>query len=495
MPTYPPILRPLVLPLIALPLWALAGGHAQSPGASQPDTRPAQTASSRPGSLERSVRSLRQADLDAIRDRVIPLIEKHTGRKFKSIPKLEFAHNSRIGRILSSEIEVQIRNQFPSLAKKELEHMASQTASQLSLNLLGKFDLESRVLYILPGMFEILVKKKKIPKDRERQLLELVVAHELTHALQDQYLSLSSLYSRVRDQASLHAISGAIEGHATWIQDEIAKDLHLEKAAKDYHDLLPGAVGKGAKLFGQRYQRDLYISYYSRGAAFFARLVKSRATQASWTFLEHLPDNSNFLYRSALPESLEITPSKVDKKPQLLAGLARLFTKRPHSIAASTADQSLLRSFLQQAPRKQVDEILAPLERAWFVQAGNPSRMGFTMAMEFRDADAARHFFEATPKFIHRELGRALLYESKLTLMPPLPLKPPEAFGSHTDRTQVTYTYLKGRFGQTKGDIRWYRHGRHVVQIDITNLRMTSDQMDAMARRALSLIRTASSAR
>lgn len=485
----------LILPLLALPIWVLAGLQAQSPGASPPDTRPAQTASSRPGSLLRSVRSLRQADLDAIRDRVIPLIEKHAGRKFKTIPKLLFAHNSRIGRILSSEIEVQIRNQFPSLTKRELEHTVSQMASQMSLNLLGKFDLESRVLYILPGMFEILVKKKKIPKDRERQLLELVVAHELTHALQDQYLSLSTLYSRVRDQAYLHATSGAIEGHATWIQDQVAKDLHLEKAAKAYHDLLQGAVAKGAKLFGQRYQRDLNLSYYSRGAAFFARLVKSRGTQASWTFLEHLPENSNFLYRSTLPESLETTPSKVDKKPQLLAGLARLFTKRPHSVIASTADQSLLRGFLQHAPRKQVDEILDPLERAWFVQAGNPSRMGFTMAMEFRDADAAKRFFEATPKFIHRELGRALFYESKLTWMPSLPLKPPEASGAGTELTQVTYTYLKGRFGQTKGEIRWYLRGRHVVQIDITNLRMTGDHMDAMARRAFTLIRTAPTAR
>ncbi len=436
--------------------------------------------------IVKDVRSLTQADLGAIRDRMVPLVERYAGRKFKSKPKIQVTHNSTLGQILNAEFEAQFGHMFPTLAKKELERFTSTMAGVTSLGLLGKFDTDSKVLYILPGMFDIMVKAKKISKRHELELLTLIVAHELTHALQDTWFPLSVAIAGIDDQSGMHAYSGCIEGHATYIQDLIAKELGIEAAAREYHTLLVGKKTKARMDFALRYQRSLSSFYYSRGARFFEALVKKRGKSAAWELLENPPIRSDYLYGSPLTRRKDADPKAAS--PQLLAELAPLFTKRPRQIMASTADQTLLRCLLVSGRQETVDAILRPLREAWFVQTGSFPRMGLALGMRFADEKSAKSFFDAAPRILNDELHLSTGYKALLRTdfqLDGLPLRDSKL---GMDQTKLTYTFRKGKFGQVKGEIRWYQKGKHVIQIDISNMLTKSAQLDKMAQRALTLM-------
>ena len=474
-----------ILPsLLLLAILPSAGLLAQEP----------ETAASKPATQDEtapeptSVKHLTQAELDAIRDQVQPLVERYAGRKFASKPKVVLAHNSTVGRILDRELDAQFVKQFPNLTKSERKRVVAATASAMSLNLLGKIDTQSQALYILPGMFDILLKSKLIPAAQERHLLTLVVAHELTHLLQDEAFHLEERLGALEDQAELHAFNGAIEGHATHVQNLVAKDLGLDEAAQAYRDLLLGTRKPSAVGFTQSYMRALPHIYYTLGAEFFDSLVKNGGTDAAWKFFENPPKQSTYLFSREAWDPKQVPHANRD--PQRLAGLAKFFGKRPRRIMASTADQTLLRCFLMKASLEQADKLLDPLRRAWFVQIGILPAMGLTLGMEFEDEASAKRFFEQVPKLVLKELESSKGYETRLateTLRADTETTRQAELGPK--ETSLIYTFRKGKFGQVKGLLRWHQQGRYVVQIDIRNLRTQPSGLDAMATTALALLR------
>ena len=439
-------------------------------------------------SQTKSVRSIRQADLDSIRDKVLPLVECHAGRKFKSIPKLEIIHNSSLRLILKDEFGEQFKRQFPTLTDRELKRSVSQLASLTSRSLLGKFDFHSKVLYILPRKFDQLASTGQITKGTQLDLLTIIVAHELTHALQDSCFPLGKAIAKIHDQAGMHAYSGRIEGHATYIQDLVAKDLQLEDSAKEYHALLVGNKVKGTKNFALRYKRQLSTFYYSSAARFFKALEKEGGKEAVWKLFENPPHRSDFLHDFSAWNSKKATPPA--ENSQLLAPLARLITRRPRQTMASTADQTLLRCFLASASIKQTDEILNPLRQAWFVQVGGYPTMGLILGMKFADRQSAKRFFEVAPMLIHDELSNSTGYQSKLQDQVKLDGQAPSQTNAILDRTDLSYIYRKDKFGQVKGRIHWYLQNRYVIQVDISNFRTKAAQMDKIAQHALALMTT-----
>jgi len=470
--------------LMLLTLLAPAGLYAQD--STTPASKP--TAQSQPATQHTGVRKLTQPELDAIRDHVQPLVEKHAGRKFTSKPKVVLAHNSTVGRILNRELKAQFTKQFPNLTKSELKRVVAASASAMALGLLGKIDTQTQALYILPGMFDILTKSKLIPAEEERNLLTLVVAHELTHLLQDDVFHLEKSLGALGDQAELHAFNGAIEGHATYVQNQVGKDLGLDAAAQAYRDLLLGSKKSATLAFGNSYARALPHIYYSLGAEFFETLVTEGGTDAAWKFFENPPKQSTYLFDHGSWDPK--TVPQVNKDPQRLAALAKFFGKRPRRIMASTADQALLRSFLVKAPREQVDKILQPLQRAWFVQVGILPSMGLTLAMEFEDAASAKRYFEQVPAKVLWELNSNSGYKTQLsTEALRADAKAAREAELGMKETSLTYTFRKGKFGQVQGLLRWHQHDRYVIQIDTRNLRTTPTQLDAMAKIALELLR------
>jgi hypothetical protein len=149
---------------------------------------------------------------DKVRE-TIPQIEKATGLKFKTPPKLEIRTKSQVREFLLGRFNEQRPAQ--ELAAEEAVYKTLGLVPQrldvrsflLDLyteQIVGFYDPTKKVLYVVDGL--------------SREIGNITVAHELVHALQDQYLNLDSLQHLAGDGDRALAAHAVIEGQAMYEQ-------------------------------------------------------------------------------------------------------------------------------------------------------------------------------------------------------------------------------------------------------------------------------------
>jgi hypothetical protein len=149
---------------------------------------------------------------DKVRE-TIPQIERTTGLKFKTPPRLEIRTKAQVREFVVGKFDEQRSAQ--QLAAEELVYKTLGLIPQ-SLDLrkflldlyteqiVGYYDPAKKVLYVVEGA--------------PREIARITVAHELIHALQDQYLNLDSLQRQTSDADRTLAAQAIIEGQATYEQ-------------------------------------------------------------------------------------------------------------------------------------------------------------------------------------------------------------------------------------------------------------------------------------
>jgi len=157
---------------------------------------------------------------DPFGDRVataIPDIERETGLRFKTPPKLELRSRDQVREFLLRKFDEdspseQLRGE--ELAFKAMGfipdtmNLRAFLVDLLTEQILGYYDPATKVLYVV--------------RDAPDDLAGITVSHELVHALQDQYLNLDSV-QKTRDDSDRQAAAQAVlEGQATWIQMKLA---------------------------------------------------------------------------------------------------------------------------------------------------------------------------------------------------------------------------------------------------------------------------------
>lgn len=151
-----------------------------------------------------------QAQVEAIAKDVIPRVERAVGLKFRTPPRLAVRSRQQVHGYLTAKLD-------EDLPPEELEqvtvayrlfHMLPDTLELRSLlvalyseQVVGYFDPDSATLYVV---------------DRADPIqLKLVLAHELVHALQGQYLKLDSMLSIRKHNDRRNATQAVMEGQAT----------------------------------------------------------------------------------------------------------------------------------------------------------------------------------------------------------------------------------------------------------------------------------------
>jgi hypothetical protein len=146
----------------------------------------------------------------------IPQIERATGLKFKSPPKMEMRSRAQVREFLvrkfnestpaeqlkSEEAAYKLFGLLPDtmdLRRFLLELLTEQ--------IVGYYDPATKVLYVVEGA----------PDD----LTGITITHELIHALQDQYVNLDSIQKATGNSDRQAAAQAVLEGQATYEQMEI----------------------------------------------------------------------------------------------------------------------------------------------------------------------------------------------------------------------------------------------------------------------------------
>jgi hypothetical protein len=215
----------------------------------------------------------------------VPQVEKATGLTFKTPPKVE--------RRTSDEVRAFLEKEFnTSLPPLELEG-ASRAYKLLGL-LPDTMDLRGFMLKLLGeqviGYYDPSTKVLYVVSDTSSgraALVEVTVAHELVHALQDQYVRLDSIQKSRDDNDRLTAAQSVMEGQATY--EQMATMLGGDMAVR-----MPGGWDRVREMIRENQtampvfasapmllQESLLFPYLS-GAEFMRRFKDAKTGRAPW---------------------------------------------------------------------------------------------------------------------------------------------------------------------------------------------------------------------
>ena len=152
----------------------------------------------------------------------IPRIEKATGLKFKTPPRLEVRTRSQVRDFLVKRF-----NESTPAQQLRGEEMAYKLfglipdtldlrrflLELLTEQIVGYYDPKTKMLYVVDGA----------PEDQ----IGFTITHELVHALQDQYLNLDSIQNMTGDSDRQAAAQAVLEGQAMYEGVEIAAGGNL----------------------------------------------------------------------------------------------------------------------------------------------------------------------------------------------------------------------------------------------------------------------------
>ena len=143
----------------------------------------------------------------------VPRIEKSTGMKFKTPPRVEARSKEQVREFLLKKFD-------ESTPASEIA--GEETAYKLFGLLPDTLDLRKFYLAILTeqviGYYDPSTKVLYVVQGADEKTLGITITHELVHALQDQYVNLDSLQKSTDDSDRLSAVQAVIEGQAQFEQ-------------------------------------------------------------------------------------------------------------------------------------------------------------------------------------------------------------------------------------------------------------------------------------
>lgn len=165
-----------------------------------------------PGCRGRPVATAGSSDLQRMVDSLAPAVEQAAGLRFKTRPRAELRTREQVRTYVRHQLEVELpADKVQGLeAAYRLLGLLPDTLElrRLMLDLFteqiaGYYEPDSTMLFAVAGA--------------DPAQLRVVLAHELVHALQDQYTPLDSLLHRSMDNDHLTAAQAIFEGQATLV--------------------------------------------------------------------------------------------------------------------------------------------------------------------------------------------------------------------------------------------------------------------------------------
>jgi hypothetical protein len=223
-------------------------------------------------------------DLQAEVTAMLPKVEASAGLKFKQPPKVATQSAEQVRDFLIAQFaRPTVRKDLDAkiVVWKRLGVIADSVdviallTRLLTEQVVGFYDPKSKTLYVVEGRPGV-----------ER---ETVIRHELTHALQDQYVNLDSIQNIMNDDDRVEAAQAVFEGHATVMMignaartiawDKARESIRDARASNPVFSAAPGFLAEGL-LFP-----------YIGGAEFVRTAMNDGASSAA--LLSNLPTSTS----------------------------------------------------------------------------------------------------------------------------------------------------------------------------------------------------------
>ena len=163
---------------------------------------------------------------------VEPLVEKHTGWDCHWPVPFRLVTRAQYVDLQMQQVRSKLTALSPGSNSAKYEASIRPSLEAHVVGLLGRYSSDSKSLFLFPGNLPTALRTIGVEKRYTRDVIELVLAHELTHAVQDSQEHIGDRSLTMRSEAERTAWTMVVEGHASWVADCVARDLKLDEAAQ-----------------------------------------------------------------------------------------------------------------------------------------------------------------------------------------------------------------------------------------------------------------------
>lgn len=396
--------------------------------------------------------------LRAVVAKAVPAVERACGRKFRKPPTVGLADSGDAMRALRDDLEPSIGAFYAGQPRLRIQKALQLRADVVAGSLLGKYGFASKEVYVLPKLVGLnldLVHRSEAPVD---QVLQLVVVHELVHALQDQEIGLAARVRACVDADANEALAMLIEGHAVFCSERAAEELGLQAAIGPLRSVFSGSreiVTIPKADLATRRLRGQSILHYLRSAEFLQQQHAAGGDERLWQLLAD-PSPST---RKVLGDGKSQAAAAAD----LGAAFARIedhLAGKSWTIGRGALNERRLLG--ENLPRfadlvAMLPSLLAGSE--WFAMAPTPASWRALEVLSFVDAAAAERFCALAEDVATDDMrGSPMVF-----------LAAPGPEGEGLSSRRLTQAPKQAFPPAARAQLNWLRHGRHVLQATFVN--------------------------
>ncbi len=284
------------------------------------------------GLFEEGPPAYSQAEADAWVAELKPIVERVCARKFKSAPALRVVDRPELAAVLSRSVRFWDGDVLPVMPDTYRNRLYAALAALESVALLGLYDPLDKVLYAVPTNVRAVLAAFDVDARHYEPFVKLVVAHELTHALQDQHLGLA--WFRGRGPDARHAFRAAIEGHAVFVQERVGAELGVDDTSLEISRMLTAGNVPVESDWSQEIEsaaRVLYEEVYLGGRDFIAHHHDAAGMDGVWRILAAPPAQTAMI---ASPGTYAPKPEGGRAYPRALGDVDEVFGRGWRTIAS-----------------------------------------------------------------------------------------------------------------------------------------------------------------
>ncbi|OGV59648.1 MAG: hypothetical protein A2283_07880 [Lentisphaerae bacterium RIFOXYA12_FULL_48_11] len=221
---------------------------------------------------------------------LMPLIEDIAGKTFIKPPEIRLINTDKID-------ELMIREENCEKTTNNILESKKSENKMMSKFILAIYSKCEHVLYLMPQRIPVVTRLFGFDEKYGRDIAKMNIAHELTHALQDQHINFLTFFEKMNRSEETHAFLSMIEGHATFIEKKIGQLLGIEKKIIDAFPLVNHMEGNPKKAaFGSHELTDKFIKslppiqmIYSAGEKFIHYHYNKGGNDKIWYILNNPP--------------------------------------------------------------------------------------------------------------------------------------------------------------------------------------------------------------
>lgn len=211
----------------------------------------------------------------------MPLVEKHTGWSMLDMPKFRLITREEYASILAPPIANEVRKSNPKVSEPKALEFAKDLMRGHSAGLLGQYIYRDRTIFLLPRNLKPALARMKVEHRLTRDLIEIVIAHEVTHAAQDAHFPIADGLAACADEEERAAYLMLLEGHASFIQERVAADLHVSEAAQSFAEQLVKMMPPGRSDLDKYVDGKKFVeAVFAKGGMDLVRRVFTRPPRA-----------------------------------------------------------------------------------------------------------------------------------------------------------------------------------------------------------------------